>query len=393
MASKFRLLMTTDVKSEVWDYSLTLSKALLKHINAEILMISMGGNPTDSQKKQLEDLNIEFQFTDFSSDFSIDDKVNPDDSKIKTIFESSIKSFNPHIVHLNHGYPDFDFDKPCVFACHANILNKKLWNDSINRYSPLHKNLLNYKQIINKSLNNADIIIAPSRFFAENIVKTFNFTKGIKIIYNGIDYKPHSCLKESPTLVTFGNMSDNIKHINLLLNMAYRLPDNIKIKIIGDSQFDRKLPKNVEFLKNLSNFDLQEVYKNSSIYLALSNYESNGLSSMQAAYSGCAILANDIPACKELWGDCAYIFDRDDQNSLMRCINNLVENPNLLEITSRNCQAKALSVFNSKRMAYEYINLYKNILKKHQTKQTDNNSCHSEVLTHITKDSNHESIT
>ena len=393
MASKFRLLMTTDVKSEVWDYSLTLSKALLKHINAEILIISMGGKPTDSQKKQLEDLNIEFQFTDFSPDFLADNEINPDISEIKTTFERSIKSFDPHIVHLNHGYPDLNFDKPCILACHANILNKKIWNDSINRYSPLYQNLLNYKQIINKSLNNADIVIAPSRFFAENLIKTFDFIKGIKIIYNGIDYKPHSCVKESPTLVTFGNMSDSSKHINLLLNMAYRLPDNIKIKIIGDSQLDRKLPKNVEFLTNLSNFERWEVYKNSSIYLALSNYESNGLASIQAAYSGCAILANDIPSCKELWGDCAYIFDRDDANSLMRCINNLVENPNLLEITSRNCQAKALSVFNSKRMAYEYINLYKNILKKHQTKQTDNNSCHSEVLTHITKDPNHESIT
>ena len=366
MVSKFKLLMTTDVKSEVWDYSLTLSRALLKHINAEILMISLGGNPTDTQREELKDLNIEFQFTDFSPDLFADIEANPDILKMKSLFESTIKEFNPHIVHLNHGYPNFDFNKPCVFACHGDLLNKKMWHSDTNRHGSLHQNLLNYKQIINKNLNKSDIIIAQSRFIAECIIKTYNFRKGIKIIYNGIDYKPYSGMPETPTLLASGDLSDRSKNINLLLNIAYKLPDNIKIKIIGESLPDKKLPRNVEFLGNLSGSELQEVYKNSSIYLALSSYEPNGLSSIQAAYSGCAILANDIPVFKELWGDCACIFEKDNVNSLMRCINNLVENRNLLELTSKNCQAKALSSFNSKRMAYEYINLYKNILKKYQ---------------------------
>ena len=352
MASKFKILMTTDVKSEIWDYSLTLSRSLLKHFNAEISMISMGGKPTDRQKEELENLNIEFQFTDFQHDIFADIEANQDISNIKTLFENTIKEFNPHIIHLNHGYPNFDFKTPCVFTCHDNLLNK---------------NLLNYKQTINKSLNNADIIIAQSKFTAECLMKTYNLKTGIRIIYNGIDYNPYSGSPESPTLVACENSPNPGKNINFLLNIAYKLPDNIKMKIIVDSKPYRKPPRNVEFFTNLAGSELQAVYKNSSIYLALSNYESNGLSSIQAAYSGCAILANDLPIFKELWGDCAYIFERDNPNSLMRCINNLIENRHFFEITSRNCQAKALSMFNSKRMAYEYINLYKNILKKYQT--------------------------
>lgn len=346
MTSKLKILMTTDVKSEIWDYSLTLSRSLLKHINAEILMLSMGGKPSDKQKEEIENLDIKFKFTGFNYD-------NFDDiSEIKTIFDNSIKEFNPHIVHLNHAYPNFDFETPCVFTCHDNLLDK---------------NLLNYKNIINKSLNNADIVIAQSKFTAECLMKTYDLQKRIGIIYNGIDYKPFSGSPESPTLVACENFPNSGQNINFLLNIAYKLPDNIKMKIIADSPPDRKSPQNVEFLSNLTGSELQAVYKNSSIYLALSSHESNGLSSIQAAYSGCAILANDIPVFKELWGDCAYVFERDNVNSLMRCINNLVENKYFFEITSRNCQAKALSVFNSKRMAYEYINLYKNILKKHQT--------------------------
>lgn len=362
MVSKFRLLMTTDVKSEVWDYSLVLSRALLKYINAEITLVSFGGTPTDIQKAELEDLDIKIKFTDFPAETGED----AENSDLKTFLEAIVKDFSPHIIHLNHIIPDVCLNIPCVLNCHSNLLNINKADCLINRFNPVPKRLENFEQNINKNLNSADAIITQSRFIAECLVKKYEFKKGIRVIYNGIEGKPYFGMPESPTLIACGDLSDRSRNIGMLINIAYKLPDNIKIKIIGDVLQYRKLPKNVEFLRNLSASELRHVYKNSSIYLALSNSEIDGLSAIQAAYSGCAILANDMPVFKELWGDCAYIFEKNNINSLMRCINNLVENKNILEATSRNCQAKALSVFNSRRMAYEYINLYKDVLRKRQ---------------------------
>jgi len=87
-------------------------------------------------------------------------------------------------------------------------------------------------------------------------------------------------------------------------------------------------------------------------------------SSIRAAFSNCAIIANDIPLFRELWGDCACIFERNDANSLIRSINNLTENENLLSLTAKRCQNKALSTFSTKRMALEYINVYKKVMQK-----------------------------
>lgn len=369
MVSKFRLLMTTDVKSEVWDYSLTLVRALLKNISAEILMVSLGGKPTENQLKEAAELNIKLEFTDFPLDYCINTEENSGFSQAKEFFDRKIKDFDPHILHLNHNYLNFGFNKPCLSVCHGDLLNKKIWCGEINRYNPMHKNLFKYRDFVKKSLNNSDIVITQSRFAAESLVRVYDFKKRIEIIYNGIDYKPHLEMPDSPTLLASGNSWDKSKNLNLLINISHRLPENIKIRVIGSTYPDRKLPKNIEFLSNLPHSEVMEAYRNSSIYLALSNYETNCISSIQAAYSGCAILANDVPVFRELWGDCAYIFERNNVNSLMKSLNNLIENKKLLEITSKNCQAKALSVFNSKRMAYEYINLYKDVLRKRQSKE------------------------
>lgn len=363
MTSKFKLLMTTNVKNEIWDYSVILAGALLKQIDAEILMLSFGGEPTINQKAEAESLNVKFLFSDFSPAIF-------NDSEAKSLFESTVKEFNPHILHLNDCYINSDFKKPGIFTFHNDLLNKKLCNfgiNNINNYNYQDNNFLKQKELINKSLNNADIIITQSRVPAEYLIKTYDLQKKIKIVYNGIDYKPYSGMRENINLLAHGNLSDRSKNISLLLNMAYKLPDNIKLKIIGDFPPERRLPRNVEFLNNLSGEELMNVYKTSSIYIAASSYESNGISSMQAAFSGCAVLAADIPVFKELWGDCACMFEKENLNSLMKTVNNLAENRNLLEITSRNCQAKALSVYNSKRMASEYINLYKNILRQYYT--------------------------
>ena len=206
--------------------------------------------------------------------------------------------------------------------------------------------------------------MTQTRFTADCLARTYNLKKGIKIIYSGIDETPVFYRPENPVLLTGGNFLENGKNLDLLLKIAHKLPNNIKIKILGNYKTDRKFPANIEFLTGLTTEELQEAYQNSSIYLALSGYNSSWLPSIRAAGAGCAILANDVPVLRELWGDCASIFERDSVNSLIRCINNLAENKNLLEITSKNCQAKALCVFNARRMAYEYINLYKSLLRK-----------------------------
>src|SRR4029077_21263346 len=50
---------------------------------------------------------------------------------------------------------------------------------------------------------------------------------------------------------------------------------------------------------------LRSLYSKSTIFAATSRYEPTGLASIEAAFSRCAIVANDTEVYRELWGDAA----------------------------------------------------------------------------------------
>ena len=137
----------------------------------------------------------------------------------------------------------------------------------------------------------------------------------------------------------------------------------------GEKPTERFLPKRIEYLGNLSSDELAKYYKISQLYLALPIYDTFGTRLTEAAFSSCAIIANNIPFYRELWGDSACIFETNSINSLIRSINNLVENEYNRVNIAKKCQIKALSAYNSKRMAVEYINLYKHFMQKNQAKK------------------------
>ena len=50
---------------------------------------------------------------------------------------------------------------------------------------------------------------------------------------------------------------------------------------------------------------LRSLYSRASIYAATSRYEAFGMTALEAALSRCAIVANDIPPFREVWGEAA----------------------------------------------------------------------------------------
>ena len=58
----------------------------------------------------------------------------------------------------------------------------------------------------------------------------------------------------------------------------------------------------------LSESEMRELLSRAAIYIATSKYEPFGLAPLEAALSRCAIVANDIPSLREIWGDAALYF-------------------------------------------------------------------------------------
>ncbi|MDD3013107.1 MAG: glycosyltransferase [Candidatus Gastranaerophilales bacterium] len=356
MSSNFKLLITTDTSSEIWNYTIKLCEAVSFYVKADILLVSFGGSPNKLQEEEAKALNIQVMYTDYFP-------KNSDQNALKNAEEYLVKvidEFNPNIAQLNHYLSISDrVECPIVITGHGDLISLLKWTKTNSI-----ENIDQYRYSVKKAVNSADTVILTSRFAVECLFKEYDFNNKFRVIYNGINIEPTGILPEIPCILAEGNLNDRSKNLNLLTKIADKIPDSIKICVIGSNNYNRT-SKRIEWISNLSFEEKIEKYRKSSIFLALSSYEQFGFPSIISAYSNCAILANDIPVYRELWGDCACIYERNNLNSFIRHLNNLIENKKLLTFTAKNCQAKALSSFSIKRMGLEYINLYKSILHKY----------------------------
>jgi glycosyltransferase involved in cell wall biosynthesis len=108
---------------------------------------------------------------------------------------------------------------------------------------------------------------------------------------------------------------------------------------------------------------LRQLYSRCSTYAATSRYEPFGLAPVEAALSKCALIANDIPTFRELWGDSALFFQRNDPDALANAIETLADNPPLRRLYAEEAYERARSRFNSHRMVDEYEDLYKILVR------------------------------
>lgn len=359
MGSNFKLLITTDVSNEIWNYAIKLCESIKLSINADILAVNFGKKLDNNKIEEIKSLDIKV----ISLEYQPEKLLYEEKDNAENFLLNVIKEFKPDIIHLNHYFNlKNKVNCPVVITAHNDLISLSKWSGL-----RLKTNLNEYRNIVKNAVNSSNIILSTSRFGAECLIKEYEIKNNIRIIYNSVNTKPCLDFPEKICLLAEGNSNSKSDNLEILNKIAHKIPGNIKIKVIGKNFYYRN-SKRIEWLDNLSKEDLIKTFNDSSIFLALSNYDPHGFASIMSAYSNCAILANNVPTYKEMWGDCAYIFERNNINSFIRSLNNLIENRSLLINTAKRCQAKALSSYNMKRMGLEYINTYKNLhIQKKQT--------------------------
>nr|WP_316566429.1 glycosyltransferase [Myxococcus sp. MxC21-1] len=94
-----------------------------------------------------------------------------------------------------------------------------------------------------------------------------------------------------------------------------------------------------------------------AIYAMPVRYEPFGLSALEAALSGCALVLGDIPSLREVWADAAVFVHPEDLDGLTRALRGLLEDGAHRERMAAKARARALT-WNPRRMAEDYLRLY-----------------------------------
>ncbi len=111
-----------------------------------------------------------------------------------------------------------------------------------------------------------------------------------------------------------------------------------------------------------SESQLRSLYSRAAIYAATSRYEPFGLAPLEAAFSRCAVVANDIPTFRELWGPTACYFRRNDASSLAETVARLRADRELRLTFATLALNRARQCFTASRMVDEYLALYNSMI-------------------------------
>jgi len=357
-----RVLITADTVGGIWTYARELVTGLVRR-GVEVTLVSFGHIPEPRQLVWVEALrNVDFRPTAFRLEWMQDSAEDIEASSEYLL--NVIRETAPDILHLNQFcYGTLDIDIPKIVVAHSDVVS---WWVAVHGNEPPRSAWLDwYRETVQRGLDRATTVIAPSRWMLSQIETHYGPRPQRGVIYNGRTpqwFNPHS--DKDDVVLSVGRLWDAAKQVSLLTQYDCGWP----VVIAGETQHPDEAYRGVttakvcegtlEFRGKQNPEELRSLFSRAAIYAATSRYEPFGLALVEAALSRCAIVANDIPAFREIWGETACYFRTDDPASLRDTIAGLRNDRTSRRQYAELAYQRARRRYTAERMVDEYLDAY-----------------------------------
>jgi len=267
---------------------------------------------------------------------------------------------HPDLIHLNgYSHAALPWNAPVLVAAHSCVLS--WWRAVKHEEAPAQYD--EYRARVAAGLAAADLVVAPSAAMRDAVVIHYNRNANCIVVRNGRDPRRFLSDEKTPVVFSCGRVWDEAKNLTLLDQVAQQV--NWPIAVAGDCKHPGGLTialQNVRCLEKLSSAEIAQQLSQAAIFVLPARYEPFGLSTLEAALSGCALVLGDIPSLRESWHGAAIFVPPDDMTTLANALNSLIENERRREDFGRRARACAPE-FSPHRMAKEYLAAYESCLR------------------------------
>lgn len=363
------VLVTADTLTGVWTYTRELVTGLITS-GARVTLVSLGEIPLPQQTAWMETLHgLDYRPTAFRLEWMQDGERDVEDSS--RYLESVVREVKPDVLHLSqYCYGSLDVSVPRIVVAHSDLMS---WWIAVHGNEPRETRWLRwYRGVVTRGLVDAHAVVAPSCWMRDSLHACYTRPRRDVVIYNGrnpIFFNPY--LSKDDSVLSIGRLWDVGKQVSLLTQHSHcfsvcivgsdnptyipRTPIRADVKLSTDQTcLALKGPQTEAQLRTL--------YSRAAIYAATSRYEPFGMTALEAALSRCAIVANDIPTYREVWGDAAVYFRTNDADSLAEVIHALSSDRDLCRMHANLAHQRARERFNARRMLDDYLALYRSLL-------------------------------
>lgn len=354
-------LITADTVGGVWTYVRELVTGLCRS-GVRVTLVSFGNIPEVEQTTWLESLeNVDYRPTAFRLEWMQDAEADVEEST--KYLASVVDEIRPDVLHLNqYCYGALAVDVPRVVVAHSDVVS---WWCAVHKEEPPDSEWMRwYRRTVKAGLSAAEVVVAPSQWMMQAIRAHYPVPKNSKVIHNGRNrnlFNPH--ITKEKFAASVGRLWDAGKQVSLLNQIA----SPVLVKVAGASSHPEsascgegtKGSDHVQFLGHQNEAQLRGMMARAAMYVATSRYEPFGLALVEAALSRCAIVANDIPSFRELWGDSVAYFKANDAKSLEEVMTRLSENDGERTSYANLAYEHARQHFSTEKMTEEYLRLYR----------------------------------
>ncbi|RVU17538.1 glycosyltransferase family 1 protein [Methylobacterium oryzihabitans] len=361
----FNLFMTVDAVSGIWQYGLDLAMELDRH-GIGVTLAVLGPEPSQEQLRATRairglDLRVPGAALEWSA------LARNEIEMAAWMVAREAERAQADLIHLNS--PALaalaPFRAPVVAATHGCVAT---WWMAM-RGGRLPPDLVWRAALTAEGCRRADLLLAPTRAFAEATAATYGLSAPPRVVPNGrrsAAARGHRSPagSASPFAFAAGRLWDEAKNARILDGVAGRidLPFLAAGPLKGPNAAEFG-PRHLRALGVLSEQDVTRWLSGAPIYVSAARYEPFGLGVLEAAEAGCALVLSDIPTHRELWDEAAIFLPPDDEAGFACAIETVAADPAIRARLGAEAQARA-AAYTAEAMAEGVLGAYRSVLER-----------------------------
>ncbi|MCC7526403.1 MAG: N-acetyl-alpha-D-glucosaminyl L-malate synthase BshA [Chitinophagaceae bacterium] len=302
----------------------------------------------------------------------------PYESALASTLVDVVKNNNLDLLHVHYAIPH---------ASSAYMARQILLKE--NKYVPIITTLhgtditlvgrdKTYAPVVAFSINQSDAITAVSENLKEETYRSFQIEKDIEVIYNFVDVKRFSkkpidafrkvIAPDHERIVLHASNFRKIKRIGDVIQIFKKLNEAIpsKLLLVGDGPErpmaealcrDLNLCDDIRFVGKQQ--EMEDIFAITDLFLLPSEYESFGLSALEAMAGGAPVVSTNVGGLPEVitQGENGFMANVGDTDQMARYAIDILKNENSFKKFKANAKHRA-STFDITRIVPQYENLY-----------------------------------
>lgn len=351
------VLMTTDTVSDLWTLTLDLARGLGKR-SVDVFLASLGRLASPQQRAEVAGMdNVTFYESGYRAEWMHGPRAELERAG-HWLLELEARC-EPDVIHLQGLYHGgLEWRRPRVVSAHFDVLS---WWGAALPGLPAGR-FEGYRQEIARGLRDVDVVVAPTRERLHALRALYGEIPRARVIRDGRSSLLFDRGEKLPFVLAAGRIADRARNLSLLEEAARQV--DCPFYLAGDASPPGATSwcgGRFRFLGELSLLDWSRWLSRAAIFASPARYDPTGLSVMEAAFSGCALVLGDTPETRELWGPAALCVDPDDGEELAMALRYLLRDQRVRQKLADRAYDLAIAR-TPVRMAAEYAALYAELL-------------------------------